>query len=149
MNILKVAGRNPDFVFLCEELEKFQYNMLPVLKEKDYSLTNDLDDVEGFILYVDNKPIGSIGLKRISKDVCEIVRVFVHEDYRGRGYAKTLFKQVEDYARLLGFKKAQIVAWAKATTALKLYQKQNYTMSEEKLSEWYGGHGYYEFFKHL
>ena len=37
MEIVKVKGVDKDFELLCRELENFQYNMIPVLKEKDYN----------------------------------------------------------------------------------------------------------------
>lgn len=149
MEILKVNGTNPDFVYLSGELEKFQFSMLPVLKEKDYSLTEDLEYVIGYVLYIDGKPIGSIGLKPISNNACEIVRVFISENYRGNNYAKLLFEKIENLAKEMGFEKAEMVAWAKATSALRLYEKLNYNKGEEKISEWYGGNGYVELYKEL
>ena len=149
MEIKKVNGNYSDFLFLCRQLEKFQFDLLPILKEKDYSLTDDLDKIEGFVLYLDEKPIGSIGLKHVSQTVCEIVRVFVCENYRRKGYAKILFKKIEDLAREMGYNKAEMVAWAKAQSAIALYKKLGYIQSQEKMSEWYGGEYYIEMFKVL
>ena len=149
MEILKVEGLDKDFKMLCEQLEEFQFNMIPILKEKDYSLTKDLEKVIGFVLYDNKKPIGSIGLKKSSDDTCEIVRVFVLEDYRGNGYAGMLFEKVETLAKELGFKNAELVAWCDAKSALRLYEKMGFMKSEEKISEWYGGFKYVELFKKL
>lgn len=149
MKILQVSGENKDFLHLCKSLEDFQYKMIPVLKEKGYSLTNDLKDVTGLILYVNNKPVGSIGLKKISDETCEIVRVFVCAEHRGKGYSKLLFEKIENLAKALGYKRAEIVAWCKAKVAVNLYEKQGYTKSEEKISEWFGGDKYVEFFKNF
>ena len=149
MEILKVKGLDKDFKMLCEELEEFQFNMIPILREKDYSLTNDLSEVTGFVLYDNKKPIGSIGLKKSSDDTCEIVRVFISEDYRGNGYAGMLFEKVESLAKELGIKNAELVAWCDAKSALRLYEKMGFIKSEEKTSEWYGGFKYVELFKKL
>jgi len=149
MEILKVEGLDKDFKMLCEQLEEFQFNMIPILREKNYSLTNDLAEVTGFVLYDNKKPIGSIGLKKSFDDTCEIVRVFVSEDYRGNGYAGMLFEKVESLAKELGFKNAELVAWCDAKSALRLYEKMGFMKSEEKTSEWYGGFKYVELFKKL
>lgn len=149
MRCLKVKGSNKDFVYLSERLQDFQYQLLPVLKEKGYTLTKGLQDVVGYVLYIDNQPIGSIGLKSVSNEVCEIVRVFVSEKFRGNGYATLLFDKIESLARELGFKKAEMVAWCEAEQALGLYKKLGYTCSEEKLSEWYAGLKYVELYKNL
>ena len=147
MQIVKVKGNNKDFKLMCEQLENFQFNMIPALKEKGYSLTDDLNEVIGFILYDDKKPIGSIGLKRVSDEVCEIVRVFVLDEYRGNSYAGILFEKIENLAKERGFKKAEMVAWVSAKSALRLYEKLGYLKTEEKVSEWFGGSKYVELYK--
>ena len=149
MRIVKVDGNNQDFKLMCESLENFQFNMIPILKEKDYSLTDDLNEIIGFVLYDNEKPIGSIGLKKIADESCEIVRVFVLGEYRGNGYARILFEKIENLARELGFKKAEMVAWVSAKSALRLYEKLGYKKSEEKVSEWFGGEKYIELNKKL
>ena len=149
MQLLKVKGTNSDFAYLCRELEKFQFDLMPVLKDKEYNLTDDLDDIIGFILYDNKIAIGSIGLKKLSNESCEIVRVFVNENYRGRGYAKILFENIEQLAKDLGYKKAELAAWSKAKSALKLYDKLGYISGKEKESEWFEGLKYFELYKNF
>ena len=148
-NIEKVNGTHPDFFKLSKKLEDFQFNLMPVLKEKGYNLTENLDEITGLILYVENDPVASIGLKKIDEETCEIVRVYVSDDYRGNGYAGMLFERVENFVRELGFKNAELVAWCDAKSALRLYEKMGFMKSEEKISEWYGGFKYVELFKKL
>lgn len=149
MKISKVNGLDKDFIFLCKKLESFQYNLIPALREKGYTLTDNLGEITGFVLYIDKKPIGSIGLKKVSDEVCEIVRVFVCEEYRGNGYAKKLFEKVENLIKELNYKKAEMVAWCDAKPALMLYKKLGYNSSEEKISEWFGGFKYVELYKNF
>ena len=149
MQIAKVDGNNKDFKLMCEQLENFQFNMIPILKEKEYSLTDDLNEITGYLLYDNEKPIGSIGLKKISDESCEIVRVFVLDEYRGNGYAGMLFEKIEDLAKEQGFKKAEMIAWVSAKSALRLYEKLGYLKTEEKVSEWFGGSKYVELYKNL
>ena len=149
MQLVKVSGNSKDFSYLCKQLEDFQYNLIPVLKENNYTLTDDLQEITGYVLYVDNNPVGSIGLKKISNNVCGIVRVFVAESYRGNGYANLLMEKIEELAKELGYKKAEIIAWCESKAAINLYKKFSYSFSEEKVSEWYGGHKYVELHKDL
>src|SRR5574344_1646245 len=121
LKIIKVSGNNKDFKKLCLDLENFQHQLLPVLSETGYSLTDDLKDIKAFVLYDKTIAIGSIGLKHIDSESCEIVRVFINEQYRGKGYARLLFSKIEDYARELGYKRAEMVAWSVSTSALFLY----------------------------
>lgn len=145
----KVEGTDPVFFEYSKKLEDFQFNLMPVLKEKGYNLTENLDEITGFILYINGNPVGSIGLKKIDDETCEIVRVFIDEDCRGNGHARLLFERAENHAKKLGFNKAEMVAWCKAESALALYKKLGYSFSQEKESEWFAGLRYVELTKDL
>ena len=147
MKFLKVYGSHKDFYAMCKNLENFQYNLMPILKEKGYNLTEDLQDIVGYVLYIDDKPIGSIGIKKVSNVICEIVRVFICDEHRGKGYAKLLFEKIETLAKEMGYKQAEMVAWCKADAAVNLYKNLGYKCTEEKESEWFAGLKYVEFFK--
>ena len=149
MEIKKVNGNHEDFFKMSVALQNFQFDLMPVLKDEGYSLTENLEVIEGFILYENKIPIASIGLKKIDETTCEIVRVFVDEKHRGKGYAKLLFSKIEELAKNMGFKKAEMVAWCKATSALTLYKKLNYISNDEKESEWFTGLKYVELYKEL
>lgn len=149
MKITRVEYFNKDFKLLCKNLEDYQFALLPVLKQKDYSLTQNLQDILPFVMYEGDIPIGCIGIKKISNEVCEIVRVFVSEKHRRKGCSLKLFDTVEEYAKNMGFKRAELVVWSDAKPAVALYKKLGYTLQEEKTSEWYGKNKYIEFFKIL
>ena len=149
MEIVKVNGSHKDFFYLSQKLEEFQFNLMPGLKEKGYSLTENLNDIVGYVLYDNDKPIGSIGLKKISDANCEIVRVYVCDEYRGKGYATILFEKIETLAKNMGYKNAEMVAWSKSESAIRLYKKLGYDSTEEKDSEWFVGLKYIEFLKSL
>ena len=79
MRILKVKGTNKNFAHMCRELENFQFSLLPGLDKTDYSLTNDLDKIIGYIIFDKSEPIASMGIKNLNGNTCELVRVFVCE----------------------------------------------------------------------
>ena len=99
MNILKVKGTNKNFETLCKQLEDYQFSLLPSLRDKKYSLTHDLSDILGYVLIDNEKPIASMGIKKVDENTCELVRVFVCEDYRGKGCASRLFRETENLAK--------------------------------------------------
>ena len=148
MKIIQVDKNNKDFVELCLLLENFQHQMLPTLKEKGYTLT-DVEGITAFLLYDGEIAIGSIGIKQVDDKTCEIVRVYVRDECRGKGYAKLLFDHVEEYAREHGYVRAEMVTWAESTSALALYKKLGYTLSDVKISEWFKGLEYVELHKDL
>lgn len=149
MKIIRVESANKNFKNLCKQLEEYQFELLPILKQKNYSLTQNLNEIFPFIMYEKNTPIGCIGVKKISNESCEIVRVFVDKKYRGKGYSLKLFDAAESFAKSLGYKKAELVVWSVAKPAVALYKKLGYTFGKETVSEWFGGHKYFECFKNL
>ena len=149
MEILKVNGTDKNFALLCGKLEQFQYALLPGLKETGYSLTNNLEEINGFVLLQNSQPVASAGLKQINKNTCEIVRVFVEESFRNKGLAKKLLKEVEILAKELNYLKLELVVWEKAVEALALYKSLNFKVKSEKISEYYCGYKYLELEKNL
>lgn len=149
LTIKQVKGNDKIFVVLTKKLQDFQYDLMPELKNQGYNLTDDLEEIEGFVLCENEKPIASIGIKQISKTRAEIVRVFVDENYRGKGYAKLMFDIIENHARLGGYTEVEMIAWTKSVAALGLYKKLGYEFSEEKKSEWFAGLKYVELYKKL
>ena len=148
MKVIQVANCDKDFCELCLLLEKFQHQMLPGLEGTGYSLT-DQSGITAFLLYDDKKAVGSIGIKHIDDTACEIMRVFMREEYRGKGLANLLFDHMEKYARQLGYKRAEMVTWAESKSALSLYKKLGYICSDEKASKWFTGAKYIELYKEL
>ena len=71
-------------------------------------------------------------------------------NYRTNELRPKLSDDVKE-ARSLGdlSENAEMVAWTKAKSALRLYEKLGYSRSEEKVSEWFGGFGYVELIKNL
>ncbi len=136
MDILETKGIDSNFYSLCKRLEEFQFSLMPELKDKGYNLTYDLNDINGYLLYINNEPVGCIGLKKCTDDVCEIVRVFICKEHREKGYSKLLFSKIETLARTLGFKTAIMFAWVKAEVAINLYKKLGYIIIEEKVSNY-------------
>ena len=95
----------------------------------------------------DEKPVASIGIKKVNDTKCELVRVFVLEQYRKKGYATTLFNKIQQLARNLGYKEIELVVWCDATNAVSFYKNLGFVLREEKFSEYYGGLKYAEFDK--
>jgi N-acetylglutamate synthase-like GNAT family acetyltransferase len=57
-----------------------------------------------------------------------ITGVFVHEDFRGRGLAKSIMQQLEDDARRMGL----ATVYLTASAAVGLYEKLEYTAVEAR-----------------
>ncbi|HEY5199094.1 MAG TPA: GNAT family N-acetyltransferase [Solirubrobacteraceae bacterium] len=66
------------------------------------------------------------GLKRLSDEACEIKRMFVVPQARGRGIAQLLLDALEDAAGGLGYSVARLDTGAKQPHAQRLYERAGY-----------------------
>ncbi len=135
MKIIRTTGTNKNFVLLSKKLEEFQFSLLPELKTVNYNLTENMQDISGFVAYQNTTPIACIGFKKIDEQTCEIVRVFVLKEYRNKGIASALFLKILDLAKSLDYKRAEMFVWAQATEAVNLYKKLGFKNTSPKLSQ--------------
>lgn len=95
---------------------------------------NDLNNVETtyfnnngtFLVLLDNeKVVGSGAIKKIDDDICEVKRVFFAQEYRGKGLGSQIMRQLLDFAKTHGYKKARldILNPTVQTAAVALYKK--------------------------
>jgi GNAT superfamily N-acetyltransferase len=66
------------------------------------------------------------GLKRLTVEICEIKRMFVVPEARGRGIAQLLLDALEDAARDLGYSVARLDTGPKQPHAQRLYERSGY-----------------------
>jgi putative acetyltransferase len=58
------------------------------------------------IAYVDDFPAGTVALRPLNRDACELKRLFVRPQLRRRGVARGLMEGIIERARLLGYRTA-------------------------------------------
>jgi putative acetyltransferase len=77
------------------------------LQEELVHLPGEYAPPEGRILLavVDGKIAGCVALKQIGKDICEMKRMWVRPDFRGRGIGRALANAIIDEARRIGYTK--------------------------------------------
>ncbi len=98
MNLLDTDGTNPDFMSLCSMLDA-HLNALAGGEENrsEYMPLNKLDDIhDAFVLYDGALPVGCASFKEYEAGTAEVKRVFVREEYRGRGLSRLLMQAVEE-----------------------------------------------------
>ncbi len=94
-------GCNEDFVELCHGLDNFLNELVGGEENRAaYVPYNKLDDIHDVILAYDNDiPVGSASFKKYDDECAEVKRVFIKEEYRGRGISNKLMELLEDLAR--------------------------------------------------
>ena len=79
-----------------------------------------------FIIYDDEDPIGCVGLKRFNGSSCELKRMYIKEQFRGRGFAKTIINFIADAAALLGYEQILLDTNVEMPAAVNAYLKAGF-----------------------
>ena len=98
---VETIGKNP----LLETYFKDQ-NFLPEIDQ----MPRGYEPPEGIYLlaYADNKAAGTVALKRLDNNICEMKRLFVSPKFQGVGLGKLLAERVMDEAKKLGYAKMRL-----------------------------------------
>jgi GNAT superfamily N-acetyltransferase len=81
--------------------------------------------------YEDGRAVCCGGIKGLGERICEIKRMYVVPDRRGRGVARTLLRALEHRARELGYATARLDTGPKQVGARGLYESEGYVEVED------------------
>lgn len=121
-------GSNQDFVALCHELDAYLNHIVGGEENRaQYIPYNSLDDIhDAFVVYDGDKAAGCVAFKRYDDETAEVKRVFIREDYRGRGISKELMELLERTAKEQGYSGLILESGEILTEAMALYRKIGY-----------------------
>lgn len=92
-----------------------------------YDKHNKIEAINTVIIAYDNgRPIGCGCFKNYNSETIEIKRMFVTDCYRGMGISKLILKELENWAKELGFSKAILETGTKQSEAIGLYKRSGY-----------------------
>jgi GNAT superfamily N-acetyltransferase len=78
------------------------------------------------VLSEDGRPLAGGGVRRFDERTCEIKRMYVVPDARGRGVGRELLAALESLARELGYAVARLDTGAKQPGARRMYERAGY-----------------------
>jgi GNAT superfamily N-acetyltransferase len=78
------------------------------------------------VIYDDERAVAGGGIKRLDDEACEIKRMYVVPDMRGRGLAGLLLSALEDAARRGGYRIARLDTGEHQPHAQRLYERAGY-----------------------
>jgi GNAT superfamily N-acetyltransferase len=79
------------------------------------------------VAYAGGRPVGCGGLKRLDDEAVELKRLYVVDDMRGAGLARTLVRALEAAAAAAGYSIVRLDTGSDQPEALKLFQTAGYT----------------------
>lgn len=121
-------GCNEDFIELCHGLDAFLNELVGGEENRAaYIPYNKLDDIHDVILAYDGEIIvGSASFKKYDDEAAEVKRVFIKEEYRGKGISRELMRLLEDSAREKGYRYLILESGEPLVAAMALYRKIGY-----------------------
>lgn len=127
-SVKRTTSNNPDFVGLVNrldaELAKINGN-----EDAFYSQFNKIDKINHVVLIYDNDtPIACGAIKQFSETAMEVKRMFTLPNYRGKGAASILLKELEKWAKEINYEKCVLETSKRQPDALALYSKNGYNI---------------------
>jgi GNAT superfamily N-acetyltransferase len=78
------------------------------------------------VVYLDGRPVGCGGLKRLDDRSGELKRIYLSAAARGRGLGARLLQELEDSARALGYERTRLDTGDRQPEALGLFRAAGY-----------------------
>jgi ribosomal protein S18 acetylase RimI-like enzyme len=67
-------------------------------------------------------PAGCVALRKLEDDTCEMKRMFVKPEFRGKGIGKKLIQAIIEQAQEIGYKKIRLDTISTMTIAINIYE---------------------------
>mgnify|MGYP000564591284 CR=1 FL=1 len=126
IKLLRTDSGNPELSELIKLLDA-------VLRESDgdehafYSQYNKLENIQNFVIaYLNEIPAGCGAIKKYSDNTAEIKRMYVKPEFRGKGIAKNILKELEMWAYELNYSECILETGKKQSDAVGLYKREGY-----------------------
>lgn len=128
MEFVYTDGNNADFIKLCHDLDNFLNELVGGEENRaEYIPYNQLNDIHNVIVAYDNDiSIGCAAFKKYDAECAEVKRVFIKQEYRGRGISNKLMELLEEYARKEGYLYFILESGEPLVAAMSLYRKIGY-----------------------
>jgi putative acetyltransferase len=129
--IQRTTSTNPHFQLLVRKLDQY-------LAGKDgdlhpfYDQYNKIDNLNHVVIvYADEKtPVACGAVKEFDPHRAEIKRMYVLPEYRGKGFAKSVLAELEQWALELGYAECILETGREMSDAIGLYQSCAYAEME-------------------
>lgn len=83
-----------------------------------------------YLLFYENKLAGCIGLRKIDEAACELKRLYVRPEYRGKGLSSCLVQKIIEEAKKIGYTFMLLDTLPFLQSAIHLYRKFGFYETE-------------------
>ena len=75
------------------------------------------------LAYVNDQPAGGVGLRKFSKGICEMKRLYVYDPFKHQGIGRALCKELIRMAKHMGYTRMRLDTIGRLKAAIKLYER--------------------------
>ncbi|MGE8553892.1 MAG: GNAT family N-acetyltransferase [Chryseobacterium jejuense] len=126
MIIQRTDSNSTDFKMLVKSLDA---NLAEHNGDDDafFAQFNKIDMIKNcIVVYIDEIPAACGAFKELSEDTVEIKRMFTNPEFRKRGLGSAIVKELERWAKELGYEKAALETSKGLTNAISVYEKNGF-----------------------
>ena len=126
--LVRTNSKNEDFVNLVQSLNDY----LKIVDGEEHSFYNQYNNIDVLnhvvIAYSNETPIGCRAFKAYNNDDVEIKRMYTNPDFRSKGFASEILKELEKWSKELSFKACVLETGKRQKEAVSFYKKMNYSI---------------------
>jgi putative acetyltransferase len=128
LELIRTNSDNSDFQLLVRDLD-LELKIRDGEDHAFYAQYNKTDSIKYVVLaYENSEAVGCGAIKEWNSETMEVKRMFVPLKNRGKGIASFVLKELEHWAKELGYKKCILETGEKQPEAIQLYTKNNYNL---------------------
>ncbi|MFH4966144.1 GNAT family N-acetyltransferase [Gaetbulibacter sp. M235] len=128
IHLVRTNSEDSDFINLVKDLDAF-LKITDGDEHEFYNQYNNIDVIKHTVVaYFNGEPAGCGAFKMFEKDCVEIKRMFTNANFRGKGVASKILKELEVWAKELNYKSCILETGIRQTEAVAFYKKSNYTL---------------------
>ncbi|MBO4478234.1 MAG: GNAT family N-acetyltransferase [Lachnospiraceae bacterium] len=136
IEFVRCSGTNEDFIENSRLLDiDLDRRVGRVIKRDKYTQYNQLDQIkEAVVVYVDGKAAGAGAIREYQygdiDNATELKRVFVREEFQGKGLGTKLVLELIEWAKELGYKKMILETGELLQESCHVYRKVGFNKME-------------------
>ena len=128
IKLVRTNSKNVDFINLVQSLNDY----LKIVDGEEHSFYNQYNNIDVLnhvvIAYSNETPIGCGAFKAYNNDDVEIKRMYTNPDFRSKGFASEILKELEKWSKELSFKACVLETGKRQKEAVSFYKKMNYSI---------------------
>lgn len=124
--LIRTDSDQTDFIKLVGLLDAY----LTVIDGEEHTFYNQFNSIENLkhvvVAYENNEAVGCGAIKKFDATRMEVKRMFIQPSFRGRGLARRILNDLEQWTRELGYTKCILETGRRMQDAVSLYKNCGY-----------------------